>query len=116
MGFLKDCYTCFLLGFTGEYGRILEEIEKENTEQKPPVMIYKPPVPHYVLQQVEALTDQIETNNALLYDYDRQLETMYNQSKLLALEKKRHKLAYDTAKLEEKRYKLIEKYNLYDME
>lgn len=113
MGFIRDCYTCFLLGLTGEYSRILNEIEQENTQQTITlVQAARPVTPHYILQQVESLTDQIETNNAILYEYDIQLNTMFNKYKQLDLEKKRHKLAYDTAKLEEKRYKLIEKYNL----
>ena len=113
MGFFKDCVICFMLGFTGEYGRILNEIEQENTK-KPIALVQaaKPATPHYILQQVESLTDQIETNNAILYAYDNRLLTMYDSYKILELEKKRHKLAYDTARLEEKRIKLIEKYNL----
>lgn len=113
MRFLKDCITCFMLGFTGEYGRILNEIEQEDTTKQ--VMIVQAAgssPPHYIIQQVESLTDQIETNNAILYAYDNRLLTMYDSYKILELEKKRHKLAYDTARLEEKRIKLINKYNL----
>jgi hypothetical protein len=102
-----------MLGYTGEYTRILNEIENENnTKVITSVHAAKPTTPHYILQQVESLTDQIETNNAILYAYDNRLLTMYDTNKILELEKKRHKLAYDTAKLEEKRYKLIDKYNL----
>lgn len=106
-----------MLGFTGEYSRILNEIEQENTTKKVIIVqAARSSPPHYIIQQVESLTDQIETNNAILYAYDNRLLTMYDTNKILELEKKRHKLSYDTAKLEEKRYKLIEKYNLYDME
>lgn len=113
MGFFKDCVLCFILGYTGEYTRILNEIENENNVKAIiAAQPTKPITPHYILQQVESLTDQIETNNAILYAYDNRLLTMYDNNKILELEKKRHKLAYDTARLEEKRIKLINKYNL----
>ena len=116
MGFLSDCLLCFTLGITGEYNRYLQEEEKKK-QNTPKVVIIKevaPDPPHYIIQQVEALTDQIETNNALIYRLDERIAVSYDHLKVLDLEKKRHKLAYDTARLEEKRYKLIEKYNLED--
>lgn len=115
MGFITDCFTCFMLGYTGEYSRILNEIESENTAKVITVeQAAGSSPPHYIIQQVESLTDQIEVNHAMLYRYDKRISEAYDDLKVLDLEKKRHKLAYDTAKLEEKRYKLIEKYNLED--
>jgi hypothetical protein len=113
MGFIQDCFTCFMLGYTGEYSRILNEIEQENTTKKVIIVqAARPSAPHYIIQQVESLTDQIEVNHAMLYRYDKRISEAYDDLKVLDLEKKRHKLAYDTARLEEKRIKLIEKYNL----
>lgn len=112
MGFLKDCFTAFMLGYNGgNYkGEQIDISYLIGKEPKPT----KEVVPGYILQQLEALTDQIETNNAILYHLDHKLLYTYDNIKVLELEKKRHKLAYDTARMEEKRYKLINKYNLGD--
>ncbi len=112
MGFIRDCFTCFMLGYTGEYNRILQEIEEEKRIQVEPVQAAEPP--YYIDLELKALQDQIRVNAELISQYRWKEELAIQDEKRLYWKKKRIDLEYKQSQLDKKQYKLIEKYKLED--
>ena len=111
MGFITDCFTCFMLGYTGEYSRILNEIEQEN---KTPVKTAVKPieVPYYIDLELKALREQIKVNDEIIQEYIWKEQLALQEEKKLYWKKKRIDMEYKQSQLDKKQYKLIEKYNL----
>jgi hypothetical protein len=77
---------------------------------KPPEEEIQPDIPYYIEEQIQALYNQIAVNHALIDDYEEKLHYTKNIDKRLLYEKKKSDLLYKVARLEEKVYKLLEKY------
>jgi hypothetical protein len=111
MGFIKDCYTAFMLGYTGEYKG--EKIDINYLIGKEPEPI-KPETPYYIDLELKAIQDQIRVNAELISQYRWKEELSIQDEKKLYWKKKRIDLEYKQSQLDKKQYKLIEKYNLED--
>lgn len=85
-------------------------------------MITKPPnnindiimddvdIPYYINEQIEALYSQLESNHNLIDLYRSQADATTDNNKRLVLLKRASDLEYKCGRIEEKVYKLLEKW------
>jgi hypothetical protein len=97
-----------MLGYTGEYNRILNEIEQENT----PKQVEPVEPPYYIDLELKALREQIKVNDEIIQEYRWKEELALQDEKKLYWKKKRIDLEYKQSQLDKKQFKLIEKYKL----
>lgn len=119
MGFLKDFYRCFMLGFTGEYkGYTLEEYHsltndhKAATKENKQENIKAMEIPYYIDLEIQAIREQLKVNDQIIQEYRWKEQLAMKESDKLLWKKKRIDMEYKQTQLDKKQYKLIEKYNI----